>query len=199
MRPPRLRLGPIRCRCRPFLRLVVLALSPDWAEGHRHLSGSLAAAGDLDGAVAHALHAAELMPEDNGTAIHAAELLLRCGHVDQPAALVRAAAARQPSDDRVLRVLSAIEMLLERLDAALAAIDAALAITPENAEYHLHRGHLLYRRGDVEAAAAAFAAAAALDPENAAAKRAQMTLHLESRPDDRGHGDRRRAPPFSSR
>jgi regulator of sirC expression with transglutaminase-like and TPR domain len=42
-------------------------------------------------------------------------------------------------------------MLLERLDAALAAIDAALAITPENAEYHLHRGHLLYRRGDVEA------------------------------------------------
>src|SRR5213078_1463220 len=29
------------------------------------------------------------------------------------------------------------------------------------------------------AAAAAFAAAAALDPENAAAKRAQMTLHLD--------------------
>src|SRR5207248_6116307 len=44
----------------------LLALSPDWAEGHRHLSGSLAATGDLDGAVAHALRAAELMPEDNG-------------------------------------------------------------------------------------------------------------------------------------
>src|SRR2546423_12559584 len=148
MRPPRLRLGPIRCRCRPFLRLVVqqlrlssggaavserlLALSPDWAEGHRHLSGSLAAAGDLDGAVAHALRAAELMPEDNGTAIHAAELLLRCGHVDQPAALVRAAAARQPSDDRVLRVLSAIEMLLERLRAPPAALRAAWANTPQH-------------------------------------------------------------------
>jgi Flp pilus assembly protein TadD len=64
----------------------------------------------------------------------------------------------------VLRVLSAIEMLLDRLDPALAAIDDALAIAPENAEYHLHRGHLLYRRGDVEAAAAAFATAAALDP-----------------------------------
>ena len=137
------------------------------------------AAGDLDGAVAHALRAAELAPEDNGTAIHAAELLLRGGHIEGAAALVRAAAVRQPSDARVLRVLSAIEMLLERLDAALAAIDAALAITPENAEYHLHRGHLLYRRDDVEAAAAAFATAAALDPENAAAKRAQMTLHLD--------------------
>jgi capsular polysaccharide transport system permease protein len=157
----------------------LLTLSPDWAEGHRHLSGSLAAAGDLDGAVAHALCAAELMPEDNGTAIHAAELLLRRGDVEHAAGLVRGAAAREPSDDRVLRVLSAIEMLLDRLDPALATIDDALAIAPENAEYHLHRGHLLYRRGDVEAAAAAFATAAALDPANAAAKRAQMNLHLD--------------------
>lgn len=157
----------------------LLALSPDWVEGHRHLSGSLAAAGDLDGAVAHALRAAELMPEDNGTAIHAAELLLRRGDVEHAAGLVRGAVAREPNDDRVLRVLSAIEMLLDRLDPALAAIDDALAIAPENAEYHLHRGHLLYRRGDVEAAAAAFATAAALDPANAAAKRAQMNLHLD--------------------
>jgi len=157
----------------------LLALSPDWAEGHRHLSGSLAAAGDLEGAVAHALCAAELMPEDNGTAIHAAELLLRRGDVEHAAGLVRGAAAREPSDDRVLRVLSAIEMLLDRLAPALAAIDDALAIAPENAEYHLHRGHLLYRRGDVEAAAAAFATAAAIDPANAAAKRAQMNLHLD--------------------
>src|SRR5881392_4002136 len=195
MRPSRLRLGPIRCRCRPFLRLVVqqLRLSSGGRGGLRAAAGAFSRLGRgpspserLAGRRRRSgrrgcacLHAAELMPEDNGTAIHAAELLLRCGHVDQPAALVRAAAARQPSDDRVLRVLSAIEMLLERLDAALAAIDAALAITPENAEYHLHRGHLLYRRGDVEAAAAAFAAAAALDPENAAAKRAQMTLHLD--------------------
>jgi tetratricopeptide (TPR) repeat protein len=88
----------------------LLALSPDWAEGHRHLSGSLAAAGDLDGAVAHALRAAELLPEDNGTAIHAAELLLRGGDLEAAAALVRAAAAREPSDDRVLRILSAIPM-----------------------------------------------------------------------------------------
>jgi Tfp pilus assembly protein PilF len=64
-------------------------------------------------------------------------------------------------------------MLLDRLDAALASIDAALSIASDNAEYHLHRGHLLYRRGDMEAVAAAFALAAALDPDNAAVKRAQ--------------------------
>jgi tetratricopeptide (TPR) repeat protein len=87
----------------------LLAWPPDWAEGHRHLSGSLAAIGDFTGAVAHAIRAVELMPDDNGTAIHAAELLLRCGDVENAAELVRAAAHRDPGNDRVLRVLSAIE------------------------------------------------------------------------------------------
>ena len=157
----------------------LLAWSPDWPEGYRHLSGSLAAIGDFTGAAAHAGRAVELMPDDNATAIHAAELLLRCGDVENAAGLVRGAAARDPGDDRVLRVLSAIEMLLDRLDAAIEAIDAALSITSDNPEYHLHRGHLLYRRGDMEAAAAAFALAAALDPDSAAVKRAQMTLFLD--------------------
>ena len=121
----------------------LLARSPDWAEGHRHLSGSLAAIGDFAGASAHAIRALELMPDDSGTAIHAAELLLRCGDVESAAGLVRGAAARDPGDDRLLRVLSAIEMLLDRLDAAIEAIDAALRIAPDNTEYHLHRGHLL--------------------------------------------------------
>src|SRR5712672_300604 len=35
----------------------LLAWSPDWAEGHRHLSGSLAAIGDFTGAAAHARRA----------------------------------------------------------------------------------------------------------------------------------------------
>ncbi|MBV9014205.1 MAG: ABC transporter permease [Alphaproteobacteria bacterium] len=183
-----------------YERLLVLA--PDWAEGHRHLSGSLAAIGDFDRAAPHAVRAVELMPDDIGAAIHAAELLLRAGHVEQAEELMRAAAWRHPSDDRLLRVLSGIEMLLDRLPAALSAIESALAIAPEIAEYHLHRGHLLYRLGDTEAATAAFAAAATLDPDNAAAKRAQMTAHIEhgeitqataiggallhSHPDDRG-------------
>ena len=157
----------------------LLAWSPDWAEGHRHLSGSLAAIGDFGRAAMHALRALDLMPGDTGAAIHAAELLLRAANVDEAAELVRDAAQRHPRDDRVLRVLSAVEMLLDRLDAALAAIDGALVIAPGNPEYHLHRGHLLYRRGDTEAAAAAFATAVALDPENPAARRAQMTLHLD--------------------
>lgn len=157
----------------------LLAWSRDWAEGHRHLSGSLAAIGDFGRAAMHAVRALDLMPGDTGAAIHAAELLLRAGNVDEAADLMRDAAQRHPRGDRVLRVLSAIEMLLDRMPAAFSAIDDALAIAPENPEYHLHRGHLLYRRGDTEAAAAAFATAAVLDPENPAARRAQITLHLD--------------------
>jgi len=157
----------------------LLVQSSDWAEGHRHLSGSLAEAGDLDGALAHAVRAVELMPEDTGAALHAAEMLLRRGRFEEAAALVRAAAARDPADHRALRVLSAIEMVSDRLDAALAAIDAALALMADDPEYHLHRGHLLYRLGQTEAAAAAFAAATELDPENAAATRARMALYLD--------------------
>ena len=140
----------------------------------------MAAIGDVDRAIAHAMRATELMPDDNGAAIHAAELLLRCGDTENAARLTRSIVQRDPHDAQGLRVLSAIEMLLDRLDAALAAIDAALALAPDNAEYHLHRGHLLNRSGSAEQAAAAFAAAAALDPDNAATKRAQMTLYLEN-------------------
>ena len=158
----------------------LIALSPDWAEGYRHASGSLAAIGEIDRALALALRAVELVPDDNGTAVHAAELLLRRGRIDDAAELLRAAVLRDPSDARMLRVLSAVEMMLDRLDAALIAIDNALAVTPGAAEYHLHRGHLLHRLGEIAAAGEAFDRAAALEPNSPAVKRAQMTLYLDS-------------------
>jgi capsular polysaccharide transport system permease protein len=158
----------------------LIALSPDWAEGYRHASGSLAAIGEIDRALALALRAVELMPDDNGTAVHAAELLLRRGWIEEAGELLRATIPRDPGDARMLRVLSAVEMMLDRLDAALIAIDNAIAITPGAAEYHLHRGHLLHRRGDIAAAGEAFDRAAALEPDNSAVKRAQMTLYLDS-------------------
>ena len=158
----------------------LIALSPDWAEGYRHASGSLAAIGEIDRALAWALRAVELMPDDTGTAVHAAELLLRRGRIDDAAELLRAAGGRDPGDARVLRVLSAVEMMLDRVDAALIAIDRALAIMPQAAEYYLHRGHLLHRLGDIAAAGEAFDRAAALEPDSPAVTRAQMTLYLDS-------------------
>ena len=75
-------------------------------------------------------------------------------------------------------MLSTAEMLQGRLEAALAAVDRALAAAPDTAEYHLHRGHLLWRLGDISGAATAFDRAAALDPTSGELKRAQLSLFL---------------------
>lgn len=236
------------CRCHAeaastYRRLVELC--PDWIEGYRHASGSLAAIGQLDEAVADgkkasdlapqnlefalhvgsllltagrydeaagylgraaalepdntsalcdlaaachalgrskaaialALRAAALSPGDNRIAIVAAELLMGNGRADEAAELLHKAAV-EPADPRLLRVLSAAEMLRGRLEAALDAVDRALAGAPDISEFHIHRGHLLWRLGDLAGAAMALDRAAALDPASPELKRAQMSLYL---------------------
>src|SRR5262249_30897026 len=103
----------------------LLALCPDWTEGHRHLCNALWAAGDEAEAVEAALHAVAAAPRDTAIAIQAAELLMRQGRLDEAAALARRATA-DGKDAAALRVLSAVEMLRGHLDAALAAVDRAI-------------------------------------------------------------------------
>jgi capsular polysaccharide transport system permease protein len=223
----------------------LIAICPDWIDGYRHLSGSLAAIGEIDDAIRlgrrasdlapdngefarHAGHlllgarrydlaadylgraiasspddglalcalaaafceldrgeeaaalasrAAELSRGDTEIAVYAAELLLRCNRADDAAELLDSTAGAA-ADDRLWRVLSAAEMVRGRLEAALSAVDRALAGAPDNAEYHLHRGHLLWRLGDSGAAAMSFDRAARLDPANRDVKRAQLSFYL---------------------
>jgi ABC-type polysaccharide/polyol phosphate export permease/Flp pilus assembly protein TadD len=223
----------------------LLALSPHWIDGHRHLSAALAAAGHGEEAIRHARAAADGAADNAEYARHAGQLLLAAGgpaeaaeylgralaldpadpaalclaattcgdlgHIDEAVDLARRAAATAAGDaavaiqaaellmrwqrpeegaevlagipakaasPRLWRVLSAAEMLCGRLDAALCAVERALAAAPDEAEYHVHRGHLLWRLGDSAGAAAAFARAAALDPANRDAPRAQLGLFL---------------------
>jgi capsular polysaccharide transport system permease protein len=192
-----------------YRRLVDLC--PDWTEGYRHASGSLAQAGQREDAAAYALEACERDPLNAEFALHAAsvlaeqrcndraaelarraiglapdnadvvtsgaELLMRCEQADA-AAKILTEAAFATSDPRLLRVLSAAEMLCGRLDAALEAVDRAIAGNPGQAEYHVHRGHLLSRIGDLAEAEAAFDRAGELDPDGPDPKRARMSLYL---------------------
>ncbi|HTT81519.1 MAG TPA: ABC transporter permease [Stellaceae bacterium] len=126
------------------------------------------AAGYIDRAMARAAGEPRLVAD-------AAELLMGCGRAGAAAALL---ADADSGDARLLRVLSAAEMVCGRPDAALAAIDRALGLAPDNAEYHLHRGHLLWRLDDLAGAAQAFHRALACDPDAADARRAQVSLYL---------------------
>jgi capsular polysaccharide transport system permease protein len=157
----------------------VVALEPDNTNALCELSAACRALGQSEAAVALALRAAGLTPGDSRMAIDAAELLIGCGRADEAAELLHGAAADAP-DPRLFRVLSAAEMLRGRVEAALEAVERALAAAPDIAEFHIHRGHLLWRQGDIAGAALALERAAALDPASPELKRAQMSLYLSA-------------------
>ncbi len=146
----------------------------------RRLSAIAAFQDQPEEALAFALRAFELGPEDRDLALHAVELLLRSARPDEAAAIVRARVVLHPADAVAWRLLAEAEMSRGRLPDAVDAIDHALAAAPDCAEYHLHRGDLLHRSGDFAAAAAAFARAAILDPANPDAKRSQLTAFFDA-------------------
>ena len=144
----------------------------------RALSAAGYALDRRDEAVHLALQAALLAPSDSDIAIHAAELLLRAGQVIDALTLLREATRHGSANSALWRLISAAEVQRDELDRALAAIERALDLSPDHAEYHLHYGHLLYRLGDFAAAAKAFNRAAELDPANHAVWRAQIDMLL---------------------
>jgi len=173
----------------------MLAAAGRWDEA---LTAALDASDAAPGHVEFAIHAARLLAaagyeHDAGLRIDqaigvsdsepqrivdAAELLMQIGRGDDAAELLAQAALDGSAEPRLYRVLSSAEMLCERWDAAVAAIDGAIAAAPDIAEYHLHRAHLLRHAGDIEGAAQALAHAASLDPANGDTKRAQLSLYL---------------------
>jgi capsular polysaccharide transport system permease protein len=156
------------------------ALDPADPRVLRHLSAALYALEQTEQAVTFALRAVALAPTDRHSALHATELLLRAERYDEAAAIILDAVNSHPDDPVALRLLSAAQTLRSRTEDALDAIDRALRLAPETAEYHLHRANLLYRLGRLDEAALAFGDAAALDPSNGDAKRSQLTVYFDS-------------------
>jgi capsular polysaccharide transport system permease protein len=157
-----------------------LAIEPGDARVLRRMSGIKFALKQYDDAIGLALRALSLSPDDRLNAHHAAELLLRTERFAEAARIMLATVNVYPEDCVGLRLLSATQMLRGRTEDALDAIDRALAVAPEHAEYHLHRANLLYRLGRLDEAAEAFSRAAALDPSNPDPKRSQLTVYLDS-------------------
>jgi capsular polysaccharide transport system permease protein len=156
------------------------ALDPTDAGVVRHLSATLFALEQGEQAVVLALRAVALAPADRVNSFHAAELLLRTNRYDEAAAIILRVVDACSADPVALRLLSATQMLRGLLDDALVAIERALTLSPETAEYHLHRAHLLHRLGRLDEAVEAFGQAASLDPSNSDARRSQLTVYLDS-------------------
>jgi ABC-type polysaccharide/polyol phosphate export permease/tetratricopeptide (TPR) repeat protein len=157
-----------------------VALAPDDPAVLRHLSVSALAVGERETALDLARRAFAMAPGELQSAHHATEILLRCDRVDEATALISAALSADAADATGLRLLSAAQMLRGCIEEALAAIERALALAPTQAEYHQHRGNLLYRLARFEEAAEAFDRAAELEPDNPAPKRSQLTVYFDS-------------------
>ena len=131
--------------------------------------------------MALALRALSLAPGDRQNALHASELLLRTGRLDEARRNHRRL-ARHLAEGRG-RVSPAVRSAdAARPDRGCARRDrpGARGRPGNSAEYHLHRANLLYRLGRLDEAAEAFGRAAALDPANPDAKRSQLTVYFDS-------------------
>jgi tetratricopeptide (TPR) repeat protein len=167
------------CEARSYLRRA-LAIEPQDSRVLHQLSALAWSEGRGEEAVALALETLDREPEDPAHARHAAELLMRSGRIEEAAAIIRRSIERHPEDDLAYRLLSETELQHGRLEAALAAVERALERASDKAEYHVHRGHLLYRLGRFEDSALAFGTASLIDPTSACAKRSQMTAYLDA-------------------
>jgi len=132
----------------------LLAIRPDWAAGHRHASGSFAAAGQIERAISHGTQASDLDPTSLEFALHVACLLETAGRLAQAAVYLMRAAALDPADTNVLRHLSATLFALEQSEQAVALALQAVAVAPADRLNALHATELLLRTGRYDEAAA---------------------------------------------
>jgi ABC-type polysaccharide/polyol phosphate export permease/predicted Zn-dependent protease len=144
---------------------------PGWAAGHRHLSGSYAAAGDLDRAIQHAARACELDPNSPEFAVHAG-LLLASVRLHRDAIDYFARAERiAPGDPMVLHAMA--EAALTQGERA-AAVDLSLrahALAPGDRGYAHHATEMLLRARRFAEAAEIITAFLARDADDATGHR----------------------------
>jgi tetratricopeptide (TPR) repeat protein len=139
---------------------------PDWVQGYRHLSGSLAASGDCEAAIAIAVKASELAPGNFDFALHAGCLLLDARRVEEAAFYLERAIDIEPHDPRALRALSAADYALDRPHEAIDLALRAAALAPSNSDIAIHAAELLLRADRIDEALVLLGKAARREPTN---------------------------------
>ena len=92
--------------------------------------------------------------------------LYRAGRLDEGARWGEAAAERHPRDLEILNLLGVVYRRLARYPEALATLDRAAKLNPNNAAVQSNRGNVLLDMGDGARAEAVFAKLVRIDPRN---------------------------------
>ncbi len=148
------------CRCHDeaiaaYRRLIELC--PEGIEFHRHASGSLAAIGRIDEAIADGEKASDLALQNPEFALHVGVLLLNARRYAEATGYLGRAVALEPDNAHALCELAAACHALGDSDEALAlALRAAALIrgdTPGDRSIAIHAAELLMRCGWTDEAA----------------------------------------------
>lgn len=167
-------------------------VDPDSADGQNALGSHYARQGEVHLAERSFRAAEALDPTDPRPLMNRARLAATRGRHDRALALLQRALGLIPPGEPALRAyaLSAMaeaELEHRRPKAALAHLDAALALTPANASLALMRGRIRALTGDREGARADFARAAASgDPGLAQVADAELSALEGAGPDRSG-------------
>jgi tetratricopeptide (TPR) repeat protein len=156
----------------------MLALRPDWVQGHRHASGSFAAIGEIDRAIAFGIQASDLAPDAFEPALHVGCLLLDAERPEAALAYLRRAAALAPDEGIAQRQLSAAAWRLGQSEEAVTCAARALELMPQDASTAMHAAELLMRTGRPDEAASIADRLVGANPRNAAILRQLSTAEL---------------------
>lgn len=149
----------------------LLDIRPQWAEGHRHASGSFAAAGQINCAIFHAKTASDLDLNSFEFAFHAACLFASAGQYEDAVDYFTRSAQIAPDDGAALRHLSAAKFATEQRDDAVALALRAASLAPGDRLTALHAAELLLRTGRFDEAADVIDGAVRSHPQDPVARR----------------------------
>jgi ABC-type polysaccharide/polyol phosphate export permease/Flp pilus assembly protein TadD len=149
----------------------LLDCRPEWAAGHRHASGSFAAAGEIDRAILHAIRASEIEPGSFEFTVYAGGLLANAGRHDEAIGYLARACAIEPGNPSVLRRASAAALAIGQPEHAATLASRAHSLAPADRANALDAAELLMRAGRLDEGAEIIAAVLAVDREDGTAYR----------------------------
>lgn len=149
----------------------LLKIRPHWVVGHRHASGSFAAAGQIDCAIVHAKTASDRDPDSLEFAMHAGCLLQSANLYQEATDYFARAADIEPDNCLVLRHLSTAKFALDQHQDAVTLALRALARAPDDRSNALHATELLLRIGEFDEAFEIISETVDTHPRDAVARR----------------------------
>ena len=163
----------------------LIALKPDYVEGHFNLGNVLQAEARYDDAASCFAKTVRLKPDYVEAHYNLGVALQAAGKLDEADASYDRALALQPGHARAYNNLGAIMQERGSTDLALARYRKAVELDPVYAEAHFNIGVVHQGRDDVDNAEAAFVRALEIEPDYAeAATNLAVILHKTGRYDE---------------